>query len=80
LLGVVDLRDLVLASDELTVGDLMVFPVVTAQESDLQDDLAEMFAKYHFRIIPVVDAHDHILGVVNHREIAGMAARVPTGS
>jgi CBS domain-containing protein len=80
LVGVVDLRDLVLASDELTVADLMVFPVVTAQEGDLQDDLSEMFAKYHFRIIPVVDAHDHILGVVNHRDIAGMAVRVPTGN
>ena len=76
LVGVVDLRHLILASDDVSVGDLMVFPVVTAQEGDLQDDIAEMFAKYHFRIIPVVDAQDHILGVVNHRDIVGATTGV----
>jgi hypothetical protein len=26
---------------------------------DLQDDLSEMFAKYHIRLIPIVDAQDN---------------------
>jgi CBS domain-containing protein len=76
LVGVVDLRDLILASDDVSVGELMVFPVVTAQEGDLQDDIAVMFAKYHFRIIPVVDAQDHILGVVHHRDVVGATTGV----
>jgi CBS domain-containing protein/uncharacterized protein YrrD len=80
LAGVVDLRDLILASDDASVGDLMLFPVVTAQEEDLQADVAEMFAKYGFRIIPVVDAQDHILGVINHRDIVGAIPRTtPAG-
>jgi magnesium transporter len=80
LVGVVDLRDLILAPDDASVGDLMLFPVVTAQEGDLQADVAEMFAKYGFRIIPVVDAQDHILGVVDHRDIVGATPRItPTG-
>jgi CBS domain-containing protein len=69
LAGVVDLRDLVLAADEATLGDLMVSPVVAAQQDDLRDDLAELFAKYHFRMIPIVDARDHILGVIHYHDI-----------
>jgi magnesium transporter len=76
LAGVVDLRDLVLAGDDVVIGDLMVRPVVTAQADDVRDDIAEMFAKYHFRIIPVVDAQDHVLGVINHRDIVGATAGV----
>jgi CBS domain-containing protein len=68
-LGVVDLRDLVLANDHMTLGELMVAPVVSAQEDDVQEDLAEVFAKYHFRMIPVVDAQDRILGVIRYKDI-----------
>ena len=69
LLGVVDLRDLVLAADDTVLGDVMVSPVVTAQQDDLRDDLAEIFAKYHYRMIPVVDAKDHLLGVIHYNDI-----------
>jgi len=69
LAGVVDLRDLVLAADETTLGDLMVSPVVAAQQDDMRDDLAELFAKYHFRMIPIVDARDHLLGVIHYHDI-----------
>ena len=76
LAGVSDLRDIVLAPDDTSVGDLSVSPVVSAQEDDAQEDLAAMFVKYHFRIVPVVDAKDHILGVVHHKDIIkGLAAR-----
>ena len=67
--GVVDLRELVLAGDELTLGELMTSPVVMAQSDDTRDDLAEMFAKYHFRMVPVVDAQDHLLGVIHYKDI-----------
>ena len=67
--GVVDLRDLVLAKDDALMGDVMVSPVVTAEAEDLRDDLQELFAKYHFRLLPVVDHHDHLLGVVRYNEI-----------
>jgi len=69
LLGVVDLRDLVLAPDNSLLGDLMVSPVVAAQQDDLREDLAELFAKYHFRMLPVVDAGDHLLGVIHYKDI-----------
>jgi CBS domain-containing protein len=79
LLGVVDLRDLVLASDDTGLGDLMVSPVVSAQEDDVREDLEELFAKYHYRLVPVVDAHDSLLGVVRYKDImSGLTTRART--
>jgi magnesium transporter len=69
LLGVVDLRELVIAPDNATLGDLMTAPVVAAEADDLKDDLAEMFAKYHYRMIPVVNEKDCLLGVIHYNDI-----------
>ncbi|MGZ3594630.1 MAG: magnesium transporter MgtE N-terminal domain-containing protein [Syntrophales bacterium] len=77
LLGVIDLRELILASDDAKLGDIMVEPVVTAEEDDVQDDLSEMFAKYHYRMIPVVDNQDNILGVILYNDIMkGVETRI----
>ena len=69
LLGVVDLRDLVAATEEARLGDLMISPVVTADQNALRGELRELFSKYNFRMLPVVDAHDHLLGVVRYKDI-----------
>ena len=76
LLGVVDLRELVLAPDDMTLGELMISPVVTAEADDLREDLAELFAKYHYRMLPVVDEKDCLLGVIHYKDIMkGVVAR-----
>jgi magnesium transporter len=79
LVGVVDLRELVLAADTVTLGELMAAPVVDAQQDDVREDLTELFAKYHFRMIPVVDEHDRILGVILYKDImTGVTMRART--
>ena len=74
LLGVVDLRELVLATDQQTLAEIMISPVVTAEADDIQEDVAEIFAKYHLRMIPVVDAEDHLLGVIRYNDLMTGAA------
>ena len=77
LLGVVDLRELVLAGDNVAVGDLMTSPAVAAEDDDVRKDLAQMFAKYHYRMIPVVDRQDHLLGTISYNDIMkGVEIRV----
>ncbi len=77
LVGVVDLRELVLAPDQATMEEIMVSPVVSADEDVVREDLADLFAKYHFRMIPVVDREDHILGVIRYKDIMrGLVTRV----
>lgn len=69
LLGVVDLREMVLSPDTMTLDELMTSPVVSAESDDLKDDLVELFAKYHYRMIPVVNEKDCLLGVIHYKDI-----------
>jgi magnesium transporter len=69
LIGVVDLRELVLSTDDDALADLMASPVVAAESDDVREDLVEMFVKYHFRMVPVVDRQDHLLGVLHYKDI-----------
>jgi CBS domain-containing protein/sporulation protein YlmC with PRC-barrel domain len=73
--GVVDLRELVITPDDkatkdiVTLKDIMVSPVVSVDQNNVKDDIAQMFAKYHFRMLPVVDPKDHLLGVIHYNDI-----------
>ncbi len=69
LAGVVDLRELVLAGDDAAVTEIMTAPVITAEEEDLREDIEALFAKYHFRMLPVADRKDHLLGVIHYHDI-----------
>jgi len=69
LVGVVDLRELVLAADQQSLTEIMTSPVVSAEADDIQEDVAEIFAKYHLRMIPVVDSEDHLLGVIRYKDL-----------
>jgi CBS domain-containing protein/sporulation protein YlmC with PRC-barrel domain len=69
LLGVVDLRDLVVAPETATMSGLMISPVVTADQDCLRDDLVALFAKYQFHMLPVVGPQDRLLGIVRYRDI-----------
>ncbi len=74
LLGVVDLRELVLEEDGKRLGDIMTSPVVTADADLIQDELAQIFLKYHYRMVPIVDTQDRILGVIRYNDIMRGAA------
>jgi CBS domain-containing protein/sporulation protein YlmC with PRC-barrel domain len=79
LIGVVDLRDIVIAPDSASLSDVMVTSAVAAEEDTTRDDLEEMFAKYHFRMIPVLDVQDRILGVIHYNDIMqGLVIRAKT--
>jgi CBS domain-containing protein/sporulation protein YlmC with PRC-barrel domain len=67
--GVVDLRDLVVAPETASLGELMISPVVTADHDCLREDLVKLFGKYQFHILPVVDAQDRLLGIVRNRDV-----------
>ena len=69
LLGLVDLRDLVTSSLAAGLGDLMISPLVTVPRDALREELVELFTKYQFRMLPVVDEHDHLLGIVRYKDI-----------
>jgi sporulation protein YlmC with PRC-barrel domain/CBS domain-containing protein len=67
--GVVDLRDLVLAKDDASLGEIMAAPVISVDDTDQRDDLQPIFAKYHYRMLPVVDVRDNLLGVIRYGDV-----------
>lgn len=69
LLGLVDLRDLVTAAPDARFEDLMIAPVVTVERDALREELMKVFAKYQFRMLPVVDADAHLLGIVRFKDL-----------
>jgi Mg/Co/Ni transporter MgtE len=77
LIGVVDLREMVLSRDDATLEDLMAAPVVAVEEDDLVDDVARLFSKYQYRMVPVVDRADHLLGIIKYQDVMkGLEGRV----
>ncbi len=68
LLGVVDIRELLLTPDDTLLEPIMTYPVVEAESTDAREDLEEMFAKYQYRMIPVVE-ENRIIGVVHYKDI-----------
>jgi magnesium transporter len=74
-LGVVDARQLMVSLDDATMESLMVSPVVSAEVDDVREDLTAVFGKYHFRMIPVVDAEDRIQGVVHYNDVMKSSAK-----
>lgn len=67
--GIVDLRDLVLATDDTTMADIMISPPVSAQDTDLREDLEKLFEKYGFNMIPVIDDQERLLGVIRYNDV-----------
>ena len=65
LLGLVTVKDLLLADDDDTnVEDIMLTNVISATTSDDQEEVAQMMNKYNFLAIPVVDAENRMVGIV----------------
>ena len=64
LIGIVPLRDLMLAQPQVTVGDIMQPGVVSVPVTADQEDLADFISRYDYISIPVVDNAGRFLGVV----------------
>ena len=69
LLGVADLRDVILANDDTTLGELMIETVVCAGPDDAREDLVDLFARYHFRLLPIVDNQHRLMGIVHFKDV-----------
>ena len=64
LLGVVSIRALILAADDTTCEELMSSHVVSVGTLEDQETVAQMFSKYAFNALPVVDKDGRLVGIV----------------
>jgi magnesium transporter len=68
LLGVARIRDIVFASPDTRLSDI-VRPAVTVRDSTTLDDLENLFDESTFTAVPVVDDDNRMLGVVRRRAV-----------
>lgn len=64
LLGVVTVKDLLLAKSDAFVGDIMEENVIWVHTHDDKEDVATKLSDYNFLAIPVVDDEKRIVGIV----------------
>ena len=65
LLGIVTVKDLLLAADdEMTIEELMITNMIFVTTKTDQEDVARMFSKYNFLALPVVDGEGRMVGIV----------------
>ena len=64
LVGVITIRDLLFNEGDKLIGDIMDDNVISVNTMTDQEEVAQMFDKYDFLAMPVVDAENKLIGVV----------------
>jgi magnesium transporter len=64
LVGVLSLRDLIIADDDSMISDVMHDRVVSVSVAEDQEEVAKKMRDYNFLALPVVDFQQHLLGII----------------
>ena len=64
LLGVLSVRDLLLAEEDDLIEEIMDPDVVWAKTTDDKEDVAQALSKYDFLAMPIVDLEKRLVGIV----------------
>ena len=65
LLGIITVKDLLLAEDdEIPIADMMETNLISVTTHTDQEEVARMFSKYNFLALPVVDNENRMVGIV----------------
>lgn len=64
LIGVVTVRDMLLASPDALISDIMNRSVISVTTTDDQEDAARLFDKYNLTALPVVDNEKRLVGMI----------------
>jgi magnesium transporter len=75
LLGVVDLKEVLKANNDNKLADIMTTNVMSLNPDNTLLEAAEMFSRYSFRAIPVIDDNNIMLGVIPYRDIMNLKHR-----
>ena len=69
LVGVLSLRTLITTPVNLNVEDIMIKDIVKVLVDDYQDHIADVFMKYQFNALPVVDLYNRLKGIVTWDDV-----------
>lgn len=78
LVGVVSLRQLILASPRATIDQLMTPDLVTTLPETDQEEVTRLISRYDLLALPVVDEHQRLLGIVTYDDAMDVAEEEAT--
>ena len=61
---------------QLTVGDFMQSPVLSAKPTMTEKQVEDLFIRYDVRALPVVDDENQVIGLVSYKEVAAAKVRL----
>src|SRR5690606_6967603 len=64
LVGVLSMRDLIFARPEQRLREIMIQKVTSVPASMDQEEVAELFRRYDYLAMPVVDESNHLVGLI----------------
>ena len=64
LIGAISLRTLILSDPEEIIEEIMEPHVISVTTTEDQEAVAQMFSKYNFSALPVVDTENRLVGIV----------------
>lgn len=62
--GIVSLRDLLFAAEDVRIGDIMETDIVSASTSDDRESVAAIISRYGLLALPIVDTEGRLVGIV----------------
>lgn len=75
LLGVIDIKEMLQATDETCLKDIMTDNVIALDEESNLKEGSAMFTRYGLRAIPITNEFDKIIGVVTFRDMMKLKHR-----
>ena len=67
--GILSIRTLILADEDVLIKDIMETGVISVNTHDPQEEIVSMFKKYDFFVMPVVDNENRLVGIVTIDDI-----------
>jgi magnesium transporter len=78
LVGVVTLRQLILAKPASKLGEFMERSVISVQATENKEQAAQKLAHYDFIAMPVVDAEGRLVGIITHDDVIDVVVQAAT--
>jgi magnesium transporter len=69
LLGVLSLKDLILAPGYKSIQSMMTQEIITTRMTDGQEQAAKILAKYDLLALPVLDDQEQLVGIITHDDV-----------
>lgn len=78
LVGIVSLKDLILAPPTRRVADIMQTEVVSSLVDEDQEQTAKKLMEYDLLALPIVDSDNHMVGIVTHDDVMDVVVEEAT--